>query len=70
MTVNQDLLGKHIRTIHNLESVVEVYYDEVKKEINELKSLNYNRYKVYNYSLEAYSTNLKRYNLVLPGQSA
>ena len=38
-------LGEFVQTIHNPECVVEVYFDKAKNEINEVKSLNYNRVK-------------------------
>ena len=66
MTVNNQKLGDYITTINNMESVVEIYFDKIKQEINELKCLNYNRYKVYNYSLADYTDNINQYNLVIP----
>lgn len=59
-------IGELLKTVHNPESVIEVYYDAAKNEINEVKCLNYNRCKVYNYSLESYKDSLIRYNIVFP----
>lgn len=59
-------LGELITTVHNPECVVEIYFDATKREINEVKCLNYNRCKVYNYKLEDYSETIKQYNLELP----
>ncbi|MFD1553225.1 hypothetical protein DNU06_15290 [Putridiphycobacter roseus] len=67
MKINKEKLGEFIANIHNMESVVEVYYDKKKNMINELKCLNYNRYKVYHYALADYSENIHKYNLVIPG---
>ena len=58
-------LGEFIQTIHNPECVVEVYFDKAKNEINEVKSLNYNRVKIYNYSLSEYKDNIERYSIHL-----
>lgn len=66
MKNNKESLGELITTINNLECVVEIYFDKNKNEVNELKSLNYNRYKVYNYTLEEYQENINQYNLVFP----
>ncbi|WP_157454325.1 hypothetical protein [Crocinitomix catalasitica] len=62
-------LGEFISTVHNPECVVEVYLDRDKDEINELKCLNQNRYKVYNYSITEYAEHIRRYNLVIPSLS-
>tara|TARA_B110000908_G_C10256793_1_gene456130 strand:+ start:527 stop:736 length:210 start_codon:yes stop_codon:yes gene_type:complete len=66
MEIEKEALGQFIETIHNMECVVEIYYDQEKNEINELKCLNYNRYKVYNYALADYADSIKRYNLKIP----
>ena len=44
----------HVHTTHNPESVVEVYLDPQKIKVTEMKCLNYNRYKQYNYSLNEF----------------
>lgn len=59
-------IGVLLTTIHNMECVVEVFYDREKNEINEVKCLNYNRCKVYNYTLEEYADSIERYNIVIP----
>ena len=66
MEVNKEELGQFIDVIHNMESVVEIYFDRSKNEINELKCLNYNRYKVYNYALNDYVEHIKKYDLIIP----
>ena len=66
MINNLNQLGEFVSTIHNPECVVEVYFDRAKNEVNEVKCLNYNRYKVYNYKFENYSEHIKKYNLVFP----
>ena len=66
MKINKESLGELITTINNTECVVEIYFDKKKNEVNELKCLNYNRYKVYNYSLAEYKENINQYNLVIP----
>ncbi len=59
-------IGEFIKAIHNMECVVEVFYDREKNEINEVKCLNYNRCKVYNYTLEQYADSLKKYDIQIP----
>jgi len=66
MTDLRKNIGELITTIHNMECVVEVFYDAEKQEINEVKCLNYNRCKVYNYKLEEYADSLRKYNIELP----
>ena len=66
MKINKESLGEFITTINNIECVVEIYFDKKKNEVNELKCLNNNRYKVYNYSLADYSENISQYNLIIP----
>ena len=66
MTDLRENIGELITTIHNTECVVEVFYDSEKREINEVKCLNYNRCKVYNYKLEDYQDSLEKYKIQLP----
>ena len=66
MNVENETLGDYLTTINNIECVVEIYFDKKKQEINELKCLNYNRYKVYNYTLANYSDSIKKYNIEIP----
>jgi len=63
MTETKTHLGKHIRTVNLTEAVVEIYFDKERKLINELKCLNYNRSKVYSYTLEEYIDSISRYKL-------
>ncbi|MEM9022113.1 MAG: hypothetical protein AAGB22_00130 [Bacteroidota bacterium] len=44
----------HIATLHHPECVVEVYINEERNRITEVKQLNGNRTKHYHYELEAY----------------
>ncbi|NQX92083.1 MAG: hypothetical protein HRT74_08190 [Flavobacteriales bacterium] len=59
-------IGDLLKIVHNPESVIEVYFDANKQEINEVKCLNYNRCKVYNYTLSEYQDCLVKYNINLP----
>lgn len=47
-------LGKYVTTIHNPESVVEIYLDKKQEIVTEIKNLNCNRSKQYSYSLKDY----------------
>ena len=47
-------LSQHVTTIHNPESVVEVYLNKEHTLVTEVKSLNYNRYKNYEYPVSEY----------------
>ncbi len=47
-----------VYTINNPESVIEVFVDADHNTVKESKSLNYNRYKEYTYSIKEY---LSRY---------
>ena len=50
---------KPLYTINNPESVIEVFLDEAKGEVREVKCLNYNRCKEYVYAIDEY---LERYS--------
>jgi len=56
---NKSNLGEYVTTIHNPESVVEVYLDKQNQVVSELKCLNYNRHKAYHYSVEEYMQKVK-----------
>lgn len=43
-----------VATIHNPESVVEVYIDAGRQRVTEIKYLNYNRVKEYSYPVYQY----------------
>lgn len=47
-------LGTYITTIHNPESVVEIYLNQQHQRVTEIKSLNGNRTKYYEYALDKY----------------
>ncbi|MAX79324.1 MAG: hypothetical protein CL843_04005 [Crocinitomicaceae bacterium] len=52
-------IGSFVTTIHNPESVVEIYVNEHTNNVIELKRLNYNRYKKYEYPIEEYLSNIE-----------
>lgn len=56
---NYHNLGEYVTTVHNPESVVEVYVDKKNQIVNELKRLNYNRYKKYKYTVSEYLGRVK-----------
>ena len=43
-----------VTTMHNMESVVEVYLDVENRSVTEVKHLNYNRVKAYSYPVDEY----------------
>lgn len=47
-------IGKHLTTVHHPESVVEVYLNLERGVVTEIKSLNNNRQKRYEYSVSDY----------------
>ncbi len=53
-----------ITTIHNPESVVEVFFDRMNERIVEHKCLNYNRKKEYSYEVGEYLKNVKNFKKV------
>lgn len=53
-----------ITTVHNPESVVEVFFDRLNERIVEHKCLNYNRKKEYLYEVGAYLKNVKNFKKV------
>lgn len=56
--VNSSNQWSRVYTINNPESVIEVFLNEQNGTVKESKSLNYNRYKEYTYSVKEY---LSRY---------
>lgn len=57
-------LGRHIKTVHNPESVVEIYVNKSLQQVTEVKGLNYNRYKHYKYSIKDYVNKLRGFKNV------
>jgi len=53
-----------ITTVHNPESVVEIFFDRINERIIEHKSLNYNRKKEYSYDVGEYLKNVKNFKKV------
>ena len=56
---NQDVL---LTTNHDLDSVVEVYFNENKNVITELKYLSNDRVRIYQYELDSYLTQARKIN--------
>ncbi len=54
MFMNDNSQGTLITTIHNLESVVEVYINQNHDKVTEFKQLSGNRTKRYEYEIEEY----------------
>lgn len=56
--------GEYIKTVHNPESVVEIYVNKELQQVTEVKGLNYNRYKEYKYSVKDYLNKLRGFKKV------